>query len=380
MDAKIMIKNNFSNETLIKFLFTSLKRKFFTRTFTYFMDIMKTCMQDTITDEGLLFNMIEESLKIVHEIDKEVVIPKNRLHEKLNRPKKLINYIVESLVTKGQIEIKNVEDKEILSLTEKGKSIYKSFLNCFSSGVLDGSDRMSLLLELLSDEKLPSFFGALIADKDGKSLLKFELFDNALEKYIKNSVPTDGSTIPLDIELIPMFISALEKFSLELNIQDLTGFGLKGSNLKMQIFGFEDYTVTIFMNPDINFEPIVDGIKNYFRNLFKDYKSEFEIGVNTGNIDALMPLKEYGRNWLNSLNKSYEEMTINSEIIDSEHAKNLYSEIDELYDDIKREFSVTLEKIKKLKVDIMKSTIEKDYNELKKIAKIAQGLKSKYTI
>jgi hypothetical protein len=177
-----------------------------------------------------------------------------------------------------------------------------------------------------------------------------------------------------------MFISALEKFSLELNIQDLTGFGLKGSNLKMQIFGFEDYTVTIFMNPDINFEPIVDGIKNYFRNLFKDYKREFEIGVNTGNIDALMPLKEYGRNWLNSLNKSYEEMTINSEIIDSEHAKNLFSEIDELYDDIKREFSVTLEKIKKLKVDIMKSTIENDYNELKKIAKIAQGLKSKYTL
>ena len=89
-------------------------------------------------------------------------------------------------------------------------------------------------------------------------------------------------------------------------------------------------------------------------------------------------IKENGRQWLNTLNKSYEEMSINAEIFDDGHAKKLYSEIDELYDDIKKEFSVTLEKIKKLKVDILKSTLENDYNELKKIAKIAQGIKSKF--
>jgi GTPase SAR1 family protein len=377
-DAKYTIKNQFSNDSLIKFLFTSLKRKFFTKTFTYFMDIMRTCMQDDACEEDMLFNIIEESLKIVHEIDKEVILPRNTLHEKLNRPEKLVMYIVESLLNKGHIEVNLVEDKELLSLTDKGKKIYKSFFESFTSGILDGTDRMHLLLEMLSNEKLPPFFGALIADKDGKSLLKFELFDNALEKYIKNSVPTDGSTIPLDLELIPMFISALEKFSLELNIQNLSGFGLKGSNLKMEICGFEDYTVTIFMNPDINFEPIEDKINNFFRNLFEDYKKEFEIGANTGNIDALIPLQENGKEWLNTLNKTYEEMTINSEIFDDENAKVLYSEIDELYDDIKKEFSITLEKIKKLKVDIMKSSLEKDYDELKKIAKIAQGLKAKY--
>ena len=71
-------------------------------------------------------------------------------------------------------------------------------------------------------------------------------------------------------------------------------------------------------------------------------------------------------------------MIINSEIIDNEHAKVLYGKIDELYDDINKNFSITLEKVKKLKIDIMKSIIEKDYEELNKIAKIAQELNSKF--
>ncbi len=71
-------------------------------------------------------------------------------------------------------------------------------------------------------------------------------------------------------------------------------------------------------------------------------------------------------------------MIINSELMDKEHAQILYNKIDELYDDINKEFSVTLEKVKKLKVDIMKSIIEKDFEELKKIAKIAQEIKAKF--
>ncbi|KKM20458.1 hypothetical protein LCGC14_1645290, partial [marine sediment metagenome] len=63
---------------------------------------------------------------------------------------------------------------------------------------------------------------------------------------------------------------------------------------------------------------------------------------------------------------------------DKEHAQVLYGKIDELYDDINKKFSITLEKVKKLKVDIMKSIIEKDYEELNKIAEIAQELKSKF--
>ncbi len=378
-DYKSIIKSEFLKEKLLSFLFTSLKKKYFTKTFSYFIDIMKICLHDLISDEGLLFNIIDESLKLIHQIDKEVVLPKENLSEKLNRPKKLINYLIESLVRKKHIEVSNVEGKELLSLTEKGKNIYKDIFQKFSSSILTNVGEESIISESSLDRKLPPFIGAFIADKDGKNLSKLELFENALEEFISNNVPTDGSIVPVELDLIPMFISALEKFSLELNIQDLTGFSLKGTNLKMHVFGFEDYTVTIFMNPDVNIKAIENKINNCFKNLFDKYKTEFEKSVITGQIDNLYPAMKEGRKWLSELNDSYQSKVINSEIFDNKQAKDLYSKIDGLYNEISKQFSITLEKIKKLKVSVMKSILENNFEELKKIAKIAEEIRTKYS-
>lgn len=377
-EIKFLTKNYFSNEPQLNFLFTSLKREYFSRTFTYFIDIMKVCFDDILPDEGLLLNMVGESLKIIQQIDNEVIVSKDDLYKNLNRPAKLVNYLVESLVNKGHIEINQVENRDLLNLTNKGKVIYENILDNFSSVSLDNSERNSITTELTIEEKVPSIIGAIIADKDGRSMLKFELFDNALKSFISHSIPNDDTIIPVEIELIPMFISALEKFSLELNIQDLTGFGLKGSNLRMHIFGYDDFTVTFFMNPNINLKAIENQIYTYFKKLFEDYKDKFDKGLKTGALDGFLPIEELGRKWLEELNKSYQNMIINSEIMDKEHAQILYSEIDELYDEINREYSVTLEKVKKLKVNIMKSIIEKDFEELKKIANIAQELRTKF--
>ncbi len=377
-EIKTVIKNDFANEVSINFLFTSLKREYFAKTFSYFIEIMKVCLQDVIPDEGLLLNMVEESLKIIHQIDRELIVSKDILYEKLNRPEKLVNYLIEGLVNKGHIEIKYVENKELLSLTNKGKLFYQKILKDFSSASLEKSERDLSSTELIVEGKPPSIIGAIIADKDGISLLRFELFDDALKNFMTHSIPNDNTIIPFDIELIPMFISALEKFSLELNIKDLTGFGLKGSNLKMHIFGYENYTVTVFMNPNINLKAIENKINNFFKNLFEDNRDKFEMGIKKGKVDDLFPLMKIGRNWLEQLNNSYQNMIINSEIMDNENAQVLYNKIDELYDEVNQEFSVTLEIVKKLKVDIMKAIIEKDFEELKKIAKIAQDLKTRF--
>ncbi len=374
-EIKTLIKNKFSNETSINFFFTSLKREYFTKTFSYFIDIMKVCLQEIIPDEGLLLNMVEESLKIIHQIDKEMVITKDILYEKLNRPEKLVSYLIEGLVNKGHIEIKHIENKDLLSLTNKGKVYYQKILKDFSYSRLEEPER-----EIEIEEQIPSIIGTIIADKDGRSLLKFELFDNALKSFISHNIPNDDTVIPFDIELIPMFISAMEKFSLELNIQNLTGFGLKGSNLKMHVFGYEGYTVTIFMNPNINLKAIENKINNFFKNLFEENRDKFEVGINTGKINDLFPLMETGRNWLIELNKSYQKMIINSEIMDKENAKVLYNKIDELYNEINQEFSITLEKVKKLKINIMQSIIENDFEELKKLAKSAQDLKTRFAL
>lgn len=379
-EIRVLTKDHFSNEIQIDFLFTSVKREYFSQTFSHFIDIMKVCFNDILPDEGLLLNMVDESLKIIQQIDKEVLITKDSLYSKLNRSEKLINYIVESLANKGHIEIQQIENQDLLSLTNKGKIIYENILNKFSSVSIDKSEKSSFENKLRIEERVPPIVGAIIADKDGKSLLKIELFDQALRNFITQSIPNDETIIPVDIELIPMFISALEKFSLELNIQDLTGFGLKGRNLKMHIFSYENLTVTIFMNPNINLKAIENEINNYFKKLFEDYKDTFDRGIKTGIVSDFLPIEELGKKWLEELNNSYQSMIINSEVMDKERAQILYNEIDQLYDDISKEFSITLEKIKKLKINLMKATIEKDFLELKKIAMIAQELKTKFII
>jgi predicted transcriptional regulator len=339
---------------------------------------MKNCLQDEISEEGLFFNMIDESLKIIHQIDREVLSPKKSLFEKLNRPKKLINYLIEGLIEKGHVETKRIENEDLLSLTDKGKEIYQKFLVHFSSDFQEIGKKNVIVSDSSLNNKIPPFIGAFIADKDGRSLLKFETFDNALKRYILEGIPGEDSNVNLDLDLIPMFISAIEKFSLELNIQDLASLGLQGSNIKMNVFGFEELTVTVFMNPNVNLKPIEYKIKNYFKNLLKDYKKDFELSIRTGNLDGLNQLVDNGRKWLGDLNKSYEDMIINTDIFDNEHAKYLYNQIDELYNDINKELSVTLERVKKLKVNLMKSSVENNYDELKKIAKLTQELKSRY--
>jgi GTPase SAR1 family protein len=397
-DIKAGIKGAYSKAKLIKFLFTSLKKEYITQTFSYFIEIMKKCLDDVIPEDGLMFNVIDESIKIVNIIDTEVSISKKEIQEKLNRPEKLIDYLLESLVNKDHVEITYVKNQEILSLTEKGKDYFKKILKPLSTGYLKESETRAIISEPPHEEKVPSFIGAFIADKDGRTLLSIELFENALEKFI-GSIPSNEDTIPIDLDLIPMFISALEKFSLELNIKDLAGFNLEGSNLKMNIFSYEDYgfnlegsnlkmnifsyedyTVTFFMNPDININPVQNKIHNYFKNIFEEYEKDFENALNSGQIDGLFPIIDRGRKWLEDLNKSYEEMIINLEIFDTEHAKILYSKMDELYKRVNVKFSMTLEKIKKLKVNLMKAIIENDIEELKKIAESTKDLSAKYTI
>jgi DNA-binding PadR family transcriptional regulator len=308
-----------------------------------------------------------------------MVLPKRNLHEKINRPEKLVNYLLDSLVLKGHLQIETVDKQELVSLTEKGKDYFKNVLKSFSKSSFDKIQTEIDLSELTAEKKLPPFLGAFIADKDGRTLIKIELFENALEKYLITDVTNDPDTVPVDLDLIPMFVSALEKFSLELNIQDLSGFGLKGSNLGMHIFSYDKFTVTFFMNPNVNIDPVVHKIDNYFKNLFEEYQGDFDISLNTGQIDPLFPLMDLGREWLQKLNDTYNDMIIKLEIYDIENAQELYNQIDELFNRVSIKYSLTLEKIKKLKVNLMKAILENDYEELKRIAQITQDLSAKYT-
>jgi len=135
----------------------------------------------------------------------------------------------------------------------------------------------------LKEKKIPPFLGCMIADKFGKTLFIYELFNGSIDYFLKRNRENNKNKQDLDIALIPMFISALEAFSQEINIQELSGFKLKGTNMKVQtIFSFDEYTIIFFLNPKVNLKLVENRIKNYFSYLFEVYKNDFNNIVKMG--------------------------------------------------------------------------------------------------
>lgn len=173
----------------------------------------------------------------------------------------------------------------------------------------------SVVLEDYSNEKLglnvsksgiPPFLGCFVADKNGKTLIKFEIFEGALDFFLKRDLDNRKMNNCLDIELIPMFISALERFSAEINIKDLAGFKLEGKNIKLQtFFDFEDYSVIFLLNPEIDIKLVDSQIRTYFSFLFEVYHTEFQNFKKMSSVDYISHLELIGRIWLKDLNKIY---------------------------------------------------------------------------
>jgi hypothetical protein len=181
----------------------------------------------------------------------------------------------------------------------------------------------------------------------------------------------------INLDLLSMYISAMEKFAKEINIQDLSGFTLMGSNLKMHVFGFGELSVIFFTNPNILMKSIEYKIRNYFINFFEDHKDIFKKCIKNGSLSELLELRGIGREWLEDLNKTYEHMTLNFEIYDVNHAKTLYNELEELHDEINAEFLIILEKIKELKIRLTKAILDDNINDVKSVAEKAKDLKLK---
>jgi hypothetical protein len=152
----------------------------------------------------------------------------------------------------------------------------------------------------------PAFIGCMISDKDGKTIAIFELFKGALDYFIKKDIKDIEKKNNFDIELIPMFICALEHFSDQICIENLAGIKLKGTNIKMHsIFCFSQFTITIFLNPFIRLKPYENVICDYYSDLFEKYVEEFEDVLKFSSNDFVSQIELKGREWLRELNESY---------------------------------------------------------------------------
>ncbi len=376
IDLKEKLQETFQNEKLMKISFTSITKEYFTQTFITFIDILTHCLEPNKEFEKERSNLLNETLKFVHFLTKEKFLTEKELKGRLNVTDDTYDKILENLVRNEHLQVSNTNDEEILSLSEKGKSFFDRILNqLLLESVFESKNRIQISkIEHL--HKIDPFIGFFIANKDGLTLVSVELFDGAFKLFLRGEVGGENSSF--DVQLIPMFISALEKFSSEINIKDLSGFNLMGSNLKMQIFTFKDYTVTVFTNPNINMLSVKNKIENFFFEMFEKYKEDFIEFTQTGLISGFVKLEQVGRKWLEELNKSYNHMIVNLEFYDVEHAKNLYSELNEIQRIIREDFTHSLEKVKNLKFNLMRSILQENFDEIKALAKETNQLRYKF--
>ena len=373
------IKFALIKETQINVYFTSIKKEYFTQTFSFFIDILKTCLADKIDHDKLDLNFLKEAIMLLFPIDQEVVISRKDLQVKLNRSKTIIDSIIEHLIRKGHIYEMG---KKKISLTDKGKKHFKEILTNFSIEDIVEIEKNFNLTRIPRKVKVPSFIGFFISDKCGINYVTVELDEGKIDFFLSRDFKEKVKKRDFDLDLISGFVSALEQFSHEINIQDLAGLELKGTNLKMQILSFDEYNVTFFTNPNVNMKPLENKIREYFNIIFKKYRKQFNKVNQTGNTSILAHLSKSEREWLKKLNKSYEERLKNLEFYDMNYIDTLNNQLDEFYNEINLKASEKLEqleKIKKLKADLMKGAAEDNFDKIKSITKKAQELGLNFT-
>ena len=376
-DIKRKINKILFKVKLIKFTFSSVKKEYFHHTLSYFIEILKISLEEEITPEKFDFLFLKETVRLLHLVDQELIASKKDLHEKLDITEIDLNKIIDNLVKKGIIQFSPIIEENALSLTEKGKNNFNKIMNNFSLNNILPFKNEAIISDVPKDKKIPPFLGFFVANKDGLTIMAVELYNGILLNYLKSRILNEEKIeVKFDLDLIPMFVSALEKFAQELNIQNLSGFSLKGTNLKMQIFGFDQFTVTLFSNPSVNVKNIDYKINNYFNELFDNYNDEFNISIQSGYFSNLTVIIENGVNWLKDLNKLYEHKIFSLDSCDIECGENFYNTLDDFQNEVNFEFSMIIEKIKKLKIDLMNAILTENFEEIQKLIKIAQDLKS----
>lgn len=370
-EIKSKINDALSEEKLISVYFTSVQKEYFITTFSIFIEILNICIQNEKSSEKFAFDLLNETIRFLHQIDKELTASTSDIQLKLNITGENLNIIIDNLVQKGQIQFTPINDENVFTLTEKGKNNFNKILNNFSlKSILEVKDEVKIT-DFRKPFKIPPFVGYFVADKDSLTLFTIELFDGALLKFMKDKTETPIEDDKFDINLIPMFISALEKFLKEINIQNLSGFTLRGINLKMQIFAFDDYTVTFFMNPNINIKLIDYEIKKYFNNLFETYNDKFRNSLQQGSLEFLDNFNYLGRKWLEELYNSYKNTIMDLDSFDIESANNLYNSLNDFQEEIGSELSTLIGKIKSVKFKLLNAILEENFEVIKELAKYA---------
>jgi len=362
-DLRLLMQDRLYYYDKVNIAFTSIRREYFPYTFSLFIDILKICIQMNIVAEKSDINLIYNAIFFLHLVNQGNVISKDELHYKLGIAEADFNKTEAFLLSQNLIRINKLGISSIYHLTDKGTSYIINLFHSFSMEslqIFENSKISSRYKQKIDDMR---FLGFFMASKSGIPLFKAEIEDDYFERFLNN----ENRDTAIDTHLISSLISALEMFSSELNIKDLSGFKLKGSNIMIQSFNYELVTISLIVDSETNIKAIQKTILDWFDSFLTKNAEIIDKAIKTGEITKMDVLAKEGRQWLQHLNARYNSLVNNHDIFDINEIQSLYEILDKIPLDSISERQINI--VKKLKSELIRTSIEEDIATLRELSK-----------
>lgn len=383
---RTMVKTKLKKISNFSAYLTSISEEFYLETFNVFLEILNLAQKKHLVDfpynlaavkaNALFFSkLMDDKVVDLKEMSSLMSISKNKLisqidqYEKgeLIKTKKMGNVLAVFLTEKGEIFNSTIV-KNFFNIQKIENENGKNFIG--EGNLSENLDLGRINEKGYVDELIPGLiYGFIISDDNGRTLLIYESNENNLY----NRLNTDNNP-NFDLELVPMFISAMQKFSMEINIQGFSGFRMQGTNIKVNSIYRDEMTFTIFSCADINPELMKDDFSELFDQFLLDYEDQIENFIRTGNATLFQSFASVIKTKLYDIIQNYLKTTYkpvqsrdftNKEILPY---KELYQQLNTI-NEIKSgdEVKITRNELKSLKMNMFKAILAENIYELKKI-------------
>lgn len=349
----------------VEIFYTSIKLDYLPSTIECFVEIFKKSGMEW---EGEIdFDLVKLNTQLFHILLEKKVMNFKKLQDHLKIEKPTLESLIHPYIKGELLNMQDVEKERLVYLLDKGEIFYKKILRTFED--IPSPNKKQKLVVPDVDSIANYLYGIIISDSNGKTLLTVESEPDSL-----NNALNAAENNQFDIELIGMFLNALQKFSQEINVQKLENFRIKGANLKITSISRKDLTLTLFTAPEVE----TGNIKEDFDSLFDSFLTKYETYIpkfnKTGNISPFIKWIPEAKENMNNIIEKYKETISESASFDKEKAKKMYAFLNEVDDknfDVEKQLD-----LRNFKVKLLETIIAEDgptFKSMEKELKIFTG-------